>query len=404
MVRSLIGPVRERLNLGSGSAAVSRSGVQRANSFMLLVLALQRVSYLIPTVTTFSSPDYRSIGVNRLLIVATVLWNIALLTTAKRRGWFPRLACWLDVTWAAALLIAVPLNSPSGAEYDSLNWATRFGQAAAALAGVAIEPLIAVVAALAVLLAAHGIVTVVVLHHSDLLVPELITCLNGLIWFAIILGFSLRYLRRQGQQLDRLTAGEAAAESRRAAERAREKLRLAHYRSLHDTVLATLTALARGHLDHDSAQVRQRCAQDAEQVRSLLANPVDEGISVLADSLAEVAAAAAGLGLRVRARWQDLPGYLPSDVVEAVASAAREALNNVAAHAGVTQAWLTAVWADDSLIVRVVDRGQGFAADSAAPQFGLQRSIIDRMREVGGDARVTAAPGEGACVELTWTA
>jgi signal transduction histidine kinase len=387
--------------LGGGS--VSRSGVERANRFMLLILALQRVSYLIPTVATFGSAQYRSAGVNRALIVTTVAWNIALVAAAGRRGWFSRWVCWADIAWASFLLVAVPLNSPAGAEYDSVNWATRFGQAAAALAGAAIEPLILAAGAVVVLLAAHSIATAVVLQHSSQLTGELITCINDLVWFALILGFALRYLRRQGQMLDELTAGEAAAQARRSAERARDKLRLAHYRSLHDTVLATLTAIARGHLDHRAEPVRLRCAADAEQVRALLAGQEADGTGVLADRLAEVVAAAEEFGLQVRRQYHDLPRYLPGEVVDAAGDAVREALNNVAEHAGVTQAWLTVFWSQDSLLLRVVDRGRGFSADPASFGFGLRRSVIDRMREIGGDARVSAAPGDGTCVELTWT-
>jgi signal transduction histidine kinase len=389
------------LQFGGGS--VSRSGAERANRFMLLILGLQRVSYLIPTAATFGSAEYLHADINRLLIVVTVGWNIALMTTATRRGWFSRWVCWADVGWASFLLVAVPLNSPAGAEYDSINWATRFGQAAAALAGAAIEPLALAAGAVVILVAAHGIATAVVLQHSSQLVGELITCVNDLVWFALILGFALRYLRRQGRMLDQLTADEAAAQATRSAERARDKLRLAHYRSLHDTVLATLTAIARGHLDHGSEPVRQRCAADAEQIRALLAGQAADGTSVLADRLAGVVASAGELGLQVRRHYQDLPRYLPSEVVDAAGDAVREALNNIVKHSGVTQAWLTVFWSEDSLQVRVVDRGRGFSADPASFGFGLRQSVIGRMREIGGDARITAAPGDGTCVELTWT-
>jgi signal transduction histidine kinase len=383
--------------------SVSRSGVERANRFMLLILGLQRLSYLIPTVATFGSTAYLHAGVNRTLIVATVTWNIALVTVAIRQGWFPRWLCWADVAWGSFLLVAVPLNSPAGAEYDSINWATRFGQAAAALAGAAIEPLLLAAGAVVILVAAHSIATAVVLQHSAQLTGELITCVNDLVWFALILGFALRYLRRQGQMLDELTAQEAAAQARRSAERARDKLRLAHYRSLHDTVLATLTAIARGHLDHSAEPVRRRCATDAEQIRALLAGQAADGTGVLSDRLAEVVSTAEALGLQIHRQFHDLPRYLPSEVVDATGDAVREALNNVVKHAGVTRAWLTVFWSEDSLLLRVVDRGQGFPADPDSFGFGLRRSVIDRMREIGGDARVSAAPGEGTCVELTWT-
>jgi signal transduction histidine kinase len=149
--------------------------------------------------------------------------------------------------------------------------------------------------------------------------------------------------------------------------------------------------------------VRARCAREAEQVRALLAGHDDTGPGPLADRLAEVVAGSAALGLTVRYRWEGPRSGLPPEVADALAEAAREALNNVAAHAGVTQAWLTAFWSGAEFTLWVVDRGRGFAAHASRYGFGLRSSVIGRMREAGGDARVTSAPGEGTCVELTWT-
>src|SRR5690606_41940090 len=71
------------------------------------------------------------------------------------------------------------------------------------------------------------------------------------------------YLRRQGSRLDAATAQAVAAE----AARARYAERIAHHRALHDTVLATLTAIASGRADPAAPPVRERCAREAAYLR-----------------------------------------------------------------------------------------------------------------------------------------
>jgi signal transduction histidine kinase len=248
------------------------------------------------------------------------------------------------------------------------------------------------------------VAVVTALSGSPHLVPELVSCLNGLFWFAAILGFGVRYLRRQGVTLDRLTEERLAAQGQRAAEHARYNARIAHYRALHDTVLSTLSAIARGGLDHRATQVRDRCGQAADYIRRLVSTAEPDGApGPLGDQLGQVVNDAEALGLRVHYRLDPLPLPVPDRVAEALSGAAREALNNVAKHAGTRGAWLTATSTGRGVLVRVVDRGAGFAAD-ARPGFGLPVSVIQRMDEVGGAARVTSAPGDGACVELVWPA
>ena len=69
---------------------------------------------------------------------------------------------------------------------------------------------------------------------------QLTVQINGYVWFAIVVFFVRRYLAGQAARLDGLAERRVAVETERTAEQAR----LAHYRQLHDTVLATLTAIA----------------------------------------------------------------------------------------------------------------------------------------------------------------
>jgi signal transduction histidine kinase len=51
--------------------------------------------------------------------------------------------------------------------------------------------------------------------------------------------------------------------------------------------------------------------------------------------------------------------------------------------------------------VTVRDHGAGFDDEQSTTHFGVANSIVGRMREVGGDARVRSSPGNGTLVTLT---
>jgi signal transduction histidine kinase len=184
---------------------------------------------------------------------------------------------------------------------------------------------------------------------------------------------------------------------RAAEERARRDERERLYRMLHDTVLPTLTAIARGTMNN--GRLRARCAADARLIRAMIATDPG-GPANLPAELAEVMRAQLALGLRVHGQFGAVPEELPAEVVAALGGACREALNNVHKHAGTDEAWVTATEDSGAITVTVVDRGRGIPAGHAG--FGLSRSIAARMVEVGGVSRIDSNTGEGTCVELTW--
>jgi signal transduction histidine kinase len=393
--------------------APAATGVSRAHQFIVILLGLQRLSYVAPALVSVGSPVFGSTAVNATLVAGTIGWNAVMFWQVRRRGWFPPAAAWIDVAWAALLILLAAHRSGEHHGHASGDWSGRMGQAAAALAGAAIDRIALAALAVTVLLAAHAVATTTTMTGSPDLAIELVSCLNGLLWFAVVIGFGVRYLRRQGNLLDRLTDERVAAQAQSSAARARYSARLLHFRALHDTVLSTLAAIARGGLDHRVEQVRARCARDADYIRRLMLSADDDHeTGTVGDALGRVVTDAEALGLRIRYRLDTLPADVPAEVADALGGAAREALNNVARHSGRHTAWLTATTEAGAVVVRVVDRGVGFAADTvivAAPNgrpggFGLIGSVVERMRAVGGVARVSSAPGDGACVELRWPA
>jgi signal transduction histidine kinase len=108
---------------------------------------------------------------------------------------------------------------------------------------------------------------------------------------------------------------------------------------------------------------------------------------------------------------------VPELVAEALLHATREALANVAAHAGTGEAWVTAGPVTDGLVtdgaagpgpavqVRIRDSGRGFDPGLISPsRLGVRMSISERIADCGGSAAVRSAPGEGTEVCLCWPA
>jgi signal transduction histidine kinase len=198
-----------------------------------------------------------------------------------------------------------------------------------------------------------------------------------------------------------------------------------HERLLHDTVLNTLTALARGARDDvatgdDVAEMVSQCRQDVALIEEALGDPDDPAASARrpqGDLPAEVEAVVTemrsrGLHVNVVIDRCGAPA-VPAPVASAISSAAREALSNVAAHAGTREAWvrvsLVAKEADAEapgrVQVTVRDNGIGFdLARVDRTRLGLRRSIAERTADCGGQASIWSAPGQGTIVRMSWPA
>ncbi|GAA3386460.1 ATP-binding protein [Cryptosporangium minutisporangium] len=172
---------------------------------------------------------------------------------------------------------------------------------------------------------------------------------------------------------------------------------------LHDTVLTTLTAIARGGLEGRADVVRARCTDDLE---SLARDPeADAPIRTGSQLVAVVQRQAEYRGLRVYVATGAPDDPLPADVAAAFAAASREALSNVEKHAGTTEVGVAARGADGWLELTIHDRGRGFdPATARSDGLGLSKSLAGRMNAVGGTAAVQSAIGRGTVVTLRWSA
>jgi signal transduction histidine kinase len=250
-----------------------------------------------------------------------------------------------------------------------------------------------------------------------------IRTLTGAAILLIIVGLVHGYGRRK--LYGRAAAADAAlneadqAASEQYAILSRNVERREHERLLHDTVLNTLTALARAGGD-DAAEMVNRCRQDVALIEGALGDPDDLAAGARRpsnDLPSEVRAVVADMrtrGLNVHIEIDDGGGLaVPAPVIMAISNAAREALSNVAAHAGTGEAWvrvrLTALEGDAEIPcrLRVIVRDAGLGFDLAhidQARLGLRRSIAERAADCGGQASIWSKPGQGTVVCLSWPA
>ncbi len=244
--------------------------------------------------------------------------------------------------------------------------------------------------------------------NAGLISPQAASSLMGWILTALLgywLGSSVPRAARRIFSIGRAHRAERQASETEAQRRQGARL-------LHDTVLATLTLLAHSGLGVTAAALRQQASDDARLLRQLRLGaspvphssgtynlePVEE--SILGTTLESVKQRFGRMGLEVS--WHGTGQVLlPSNVLDAFLLALAECLENVRRHAGVTDAHVTIT--DDETTVRamVTDAGVGFdLKDIDAARLGFKDSVVGRLKEVGGNARLFSARGSGTTVVL----
>lgn len=228
------------------------------------------------------------------------------------------------------------------------------------------------------------IVFAVAAGQATFAVPVLVAGLLGLVGLAIVVGpWMVRLVNDLGAE---------------RAERVRTQERADMAAHLHDSVLQTL-ALIQKNAGDATTVARLARSQERDLRRWLFETDVSDA-TTLAGALKEMAA-------EVEAQHPVVVDVVTvgdcelDEGLRPVVLAAREAVVNVAKHAGTERADVFAETSATSIDVFVRDRGAGFDTDGvAADRHGVRSSIIDRMTRHGGRADVRSAPGEGTEVRL----
>jgi signal transduction histidine kinase len=346
--------------------------------------------------------------------VVAVAWATAVIVCLRRRWPSSFLVC-VDSGFYVALALSAQECVPPNVRDDTFSWLLI------SMSGQLIIPAWYAPGSLAVVLT---LIAPAAYWFGDGLQPVTNTrTLAGATMVLIVVGlvhnFGRRELYARAEAADATLDAAAHAASEQYAVLARNIERREHERLLHDTVLNTLTALARVGAD-DPTGVVSRCRRDVALIEDALGDQDNPAAGArrepgdLAGAVRAVVADMRGRGLSVHV---DIDGeeasVVPAGVAAAIANATREALSNVAAHAGTGEAWVevrqttSAGDADVSLRLEVTvrDRGAGFDLDRVdRTRLGLRRSISERIADCGGQAAVWSAPGRGAVVRMSWPA
>lgn len=343
------------------------------------------------------------LGIPLYLILAAALVAVGM----SRAIWWPIVA--LAAGTGIVLVIALLGGAPSPSASLAIIHVTAAGLASLALVLTTSVPRIA-------LLTAGALSGVAVVVFAEIDTPAQALRSGG----TVLVGWGLATLvtvwinAGVPQVAKRIASiGRAHRAERQASEL--EAQRRQGARLLHDTVLASLTLLAHSGVGVKPEALRQQAAEDARLLRQLRlgtapqpAEPTETGTipvvnpdeTVLGTTLESVKQRFGRMGLTVA--WHGTGQVLlPSEVLDAFLMALAECLENVRRHSGVTEAHVTIT--DDDKMVRalVTDAGVGFNIDDIdEAKLGFAESVVGRLREVGGNARLFSAPGSGTTVAL----
>jgi len=314
----------------------------------------------------------------------------------------------LQVIAGLGIVVAIAAINPQGVSPAALSAITQLTAASLPSVALVLSTDRIRLALLALVFAVVAVTTVALTtpYHSPLATGALLVlgwAIASMI--GIWIGAGVPQAARRIASIGRAHRAERQASEIEAQRRQSARL-------LHDTVLATLTLLAHSGVGVAPAALQQQSADDAKLLRQLRLGatptplssggynlePVEE--TVLGTTLESVKQRFGRMGLEVS--WHGTGQVLlPSDVLDAFLLALAECLENVRRHSGVREAHVTIV--DDATTVRamITDAGVGFILDDVdSARLGFKESVVARLKEVGGHARLFSEPGSGTTVVL----
>lgn len=230
----------------------------------------------------------------------------------------------------------------------------------------------------------------------------------------------VEHLVRAQEEAEALQA--EVAHSQRELGALAERARLS--RDIHDTLaqgFSSILLLARagraaarepgagtpGATDPTLARIEEVAAENLDEARRLVAALAPRGLTpgIVAAVQRQLDLLRDAAGVAGELRLDGGLDTLPTAVEVALLRTVQGALANVRGHARASRVVVTLTRTDDSVLLDVADDGVGFDADAWASRppgpagrgYGLH-ALRARLRERGGDAEVTSAPGRGTVV------
>lgn len=342
---------------------------------------------------------YPSAGVAALAVVAAVLalMSIKLLSARAGQWWrsWPALAVWQTL---AALTVLISTTQPATVGQRLPSDYLMSAASAVTASRASVPGHLGMLALLGGSATGHARVS-----GAD----RAISVLLAQLFFYGLMVAVFRIIHVSAARTDQTIARLAQVERVALVALTVRRDRMRRMRVLHDTVLATLAAVAQG-LVTDGERARARFAADLERINrpdllSALAADWRGGVdcATVADALDRVAADAEALGLTVHLRHAGPPGgLLGTPAAEALVGGVAEALANARRHAGVPAAEVSVQWHEHRVVGRVRDGGRGFDRAGVRRGIGLRESLGERVVAAGGTVHVDTAPGAGTLVEI----
>jgi len=325
---------------------------------MIVWTAISTLAYSVPARRTWS-----------LLVTDLVVTVLALLSTALLQ--YPH-AMRIGVMPVTATWLAGP----------ALAWAVVGGARAGAVAAVIVG----------------GCAVALRLKHPPLSGAYQSTALDGpiiLLMAGMLVGYISTLMTRAERALQRATEIEAAS---------KERERLA--RTLHDSVLQVLAMVQRrgAEAGGEAAEIGRLAGEQEAALRALVT-----GDAIAGPRRGELDLSAA-LAMQASALVSVIspadPVLLSARTVQETAAAVNEAIDNVRMHCGSSaKAWVLVDDEGETVSVTIRDDGPGILAGrlaeaAAEGRLGVSHSIRGRIRDLGGSADISSAPGTGTEVRL----
>ena len=218
----------------------------------------------------------------------------------------------------------------------------------------------------------------------------------------------LTWLLRQAQALDEADARRRALLIRLRTDASRARARRRADNFIHDRILSVLKVIPTE--STEPAQLRAGAREALADLDTAAAEPdAPVNSSELLTALTRRLRAIGGDDVVISdSITQDLK--MPQETAQALIDAAAEALRNSLTHAADPEQGPVARTATlrsdaDGVTITVSDDGRGFDPEHAGTsRYGVSGSIIARMHDVAGRARIDSSPGAGTTVTLSWSA
>jgi signal transduction histidine kinase len=252
-----------------------------------------------------------------------------------------------------------------------------------------------------------GLITAVIMSGCDLALARgtaFSVALNGVV-LLLLSGVIVGHLARLAAQVE---AERQHATEVEAASRERERLA----RHIHDSVLQVLALVQRrgAEAGGTAAELGRLAGQQEAALRALMGGGIE---AAQAGTLAAGGLGELDLRALLPAQTDRVTVSVPAQPVlveraeaDELASAMRAALDNVRRHCGEqARAWVLVEDEPGLVTVTIRDDGPGIpdgrlAEAAKAGRLGVSHSIRGRLRDLGGSAAISSAPGDGTEVAL----